>query len=305
MSKGKKINESPNIDIGPDTPLLALGADGAVGKGTLPKAGWQKSQYTPRLEYDGAWYRIANTQGCSVGIIAVTENYNNLHPHALMIGFSVDESPAQVSAKVIVGRTLHIDKLRYVADSNNGHLDIHTASLSAWNQANISICGHNITAIPIEKVTDEPSAGQVKEITLTQSGGVICCTAIGPYLVAYKEKGGPHEHKGDNVDKREAEVYNDGRDGRQRIRNGFQSVRAGRFYRLLQYSEPSEGDKGQRTARKHKLPHGQGTEIYGKGPKRFPTKGNHENLLERLLVSVVCHDTRPTCLNTRKEVVAG
>lgn len=121
MSTAKKINESPSIDIGPGTPVLALDSSGAVGKGTLPEAGWQKAH--TKIFICGQWFRIAKLAKYSVGLMFITEQYYNILPQPIALGVSCNMYVSsyhniEASINTLAGVNTHI-ALRCVREDDD------------------------------------------------------------------------------------------------------------------------------------------------------------------------------------------
>lgn len=197
-TQAKQLNDVPTVDIGPSTRILALDSSGAVGKGTLPSSGWQQSADI-RLS-PGKWYRVVDVNLTGVGTMAVMRYYHYTAPRNLLLSISFDafgNITDGIDVRVLAGVPIHITKIRCVVDKYNtawaGHIDIY---VGGGTGAEITIVGLSGLGMRVCDIAEDPSiegANLVKEFDL-KSGGVIYCTAIGPYLVAYKEKGGPHEH---------------------------------------------------------------------------------------------------------------
>lgn len=197
MSTAKKINDVPTVDIGPSTRILALDSSGAVGKGTLPSSGWQQSAESSLSR--GKWYRVADVNRTGVGTMAVMRYYHNNAPRNLLISISFDafgDIADGIDVRVLAGVPIHITKIRCVVDKYNtawaGHIDIYVGGGTGSDATTVGLSGLGMRVCDITEAPSIEGANLVKEFDLN-SGGVICCTAIGPYLVAYKEKGGPHE----------------------------------------------------------------------------------------------------------------
>lgn len=218
MSTARKINEAPVIEIGPGSTVLALDSSGAVGKGALPETIGQCSKALPfPNEAQGEWWRIANISHCGVGIICICEFWSQSAPTPIVLGVAVDAFPdpsvnANANAfKVLAGESNRISKIRLVIDGFNktdaGWVDICIPHSDKYKNRNTRVAtfGLGIKPVAIAEAPDVSAAHYVKEFdmnALTQSGGVICCTAVGPYRVAVTEKGGRHE-RGESADRRE------------------------------------------------------------------------------------------------------
>lgn len=219
-TQAKQLKDVPVIDIGADTPVLALDSSGAVGKGTLHEAVGRCSNIVdfPYTE-QGDWWRIANINFCGVGIICISELWTQSPPRPVVLGVVLDAYPGgndtnNNGIKVLAGKSNRISKIRFVVDvrnkANSGWLDICIPHTDKFKSRRTQIASYGLGIRPV-KLAEAPSVDNayfVKEFDMTalqsNSGGVISCTAIGPYLVAYKEKGGPHEHGRKDSD---CEVY--------------------------------------------------------------------------------------------------
>lgn len=209
------MKDVPVIDIGADTPVLALDSSGAVGKGTLHEAVGRCSNIVdfPYTE-QGDWWRIANINFCGVGIICISELWTQSPPRPVVLGVVLDAYPGgndtnNNGIKVLAGKSNRISKIRFVVDvrnkANSGWLDICIPHTDKFKSRRTQIASYGLGIRPV-KLAEAPSVDNayfVKEFDMTalqsNSGGVISCTAIGPYLVAYKEKGGPHEYGREKV----------------------------------------------------------------------------------------------------------
>lgn len=209
MSTAKKINEAPVIDIGTDTQLLAIGADGKVGKWKFPALVQQSKEKGFPFVEQGDWWRIANIDACGVGILCIRERWSQSAPTPVVLGIAVDAYPGgpQVNAdaiKVLAGRSNRITKVRVVIDAFNKanacwiDVCVPHADIYKYRATQVAALGLGIKPVEIAEAPSVDSAYQVREYdmaTLTQSGGVICCTSVGPYRVAVAQKGGPHEYR--------------------------------------------------------------------------------------------------------------
>lgn len=208
-TQAKLLKDVPVIDIGADTPVLALDSSGAVGKGALAESVGRCGNIVdfPKAE-QGDWWRIANIDFCGVGIICIRELWTQSSPHPVVLGVALDAYPGGNSTnekgiKVLAGNSNRISKIRFVVDvpnkANDGWLDICIPHTDKYKSRRTQIASYGLGIRPV-KLAEAPSVDNahfVKEFDMTtlqsNSGGVISRTAIGPYLVAYKEKGGPHE----------------------------------------------------------------------------------------------------------------
>lgn len=215
-TQAKLLKDVPVIDIGADTPVLALDSSGAVGKGTLAETVGRCGNIVgfPNAE-QGDWWRIANIDFCGVGIICIRELWTQSSPRPVVLGVALDAYPGGNSTnnngiKVLAGASNRISKIRFVVDvpnkANDGWLDICIPHTDKYKSRRTQIASYGLGIRPVE-LAEAPSVDNahfVKEFDMTtlqsNSGGVISCTAIGPYLVTYKEKGGRHEHCGKNSD---------------------------------------------------------------------------------------------------------
>ncbi len=161
-TQAKLLEDVPVIDIGADTPVLALDSSGAVGKGTLA------------AQFD-LYFTLGITGRVSHQVRGFNVSYNDVLNW-------LDEEQNNWGGVFPKG-------LQYVI------WEIHTFEGIALLYEKVkSYADSKIFTSPIlAKIPGKPWRWS-KNVTESNSGGVISCTAIGPYLVAYKEKGGSHEH---------------------------------------------------------------------------------------------------------------
>lgn len=239
-TQAKQLNDVPTVDIGPSTRILALDSSGAVGKGTLAETVGRCGNIVdfPNAE-QGDWWRIANIDFCGVGIICIRELWTQSSPRPVVLGVALDAYPGGNSTnnngiKVLAGESNRISKIRFVVDvpnkANDGWLDICIPHTDKYKSRRTQIASYGLGIRPVE-LAEAPSVDNahfVKEFDMTtlqsNSGGVISCTAIGPYLVAYKEKGGPHEHCGKNSDFGLHQTIGAGHDSEQGIYHRLQHL---------------------------------------------------------------------------------
>lgn len=182
MSKPKKFSEVPTVDIGKNTPILALDASGSLGKGLLPEASWQQRRQAS-IESNGKWYRIADVNRSGAGFIALTGSYTNSRPTPCLLAIAFDAHggnngphTSKCDAKLLVGRPDRMTKIRFVVDAFNsawkGHIDMFIAQSTIMPRVEFtSVCGLGIRATEIIEAPSVDSANTVKEFDLTQSGG--------------------------------------------------------------------------------------------------------------------------------------
>lgn len=180
-----KINEAPVIDIGTDTQLLAIGADGKVGKGKFPALVQQSKEKGFPFVEQGDWWRIANIDACGVGILCIREKWSQSAPTPVVLGIAVDAYPggSQVNAdaiKVLAGRSNRITKVRVVIDAFNKakacwiDVCVPHAHIYKYRATQVAALGLGIKPVEIAEAPSVDSAYQVREYdmaTLTQSGG--------------------------------------------------------------------------------------------------------------------------------------
>lgn len=317
-TQAKLLKDVPVIDIGADTPVLALDSSGAVGKGTLAETVGRCGNIVdfPKAE-QGDWWRIANIDFCGVGIICIRELWTQSSPRPVVLGVALDAYPGGNSTnekgiKVLAGNSNRISKIRYVVDvpnkANSGWLDICIPHTDKYKSRRTQIASYGLGIRPV-KLAEAPSVDNahfVKEFDMTtlqsNSGGVISCTAIGPYLVAYKEKGGPHEHTGNTVDRTAPCEHYGKRHGIARISGRFERLQTDGYlsyvYRMLEQAGWS----------KHWFCY----DLFKMGPGQnlsgSPVSGRYSiphNERDRRMGSLAQADGYSTDISTRKEVVAA
>lgn len=198
-TQAKGLNTVPTIDIGPDTPLLGIGADGKVGKGTL-----QALLGSLRI---GGRNLVRNSGAEKI----MTEYYTS---------YTLSEIPTIDEFLIVsVWAELGADRTRITiyngwgAGSDEGYVNIPKSSFKNGRATAVLHIKKATTAITVfQHPGDGTSQSTIHRIKVERgdiptdwspapedynSGGVISCTAIGPYLVAYREKGGRHEHNGE------------------------------------------------------------------------------------------------------------
>lgn len=139
--------------------------------------------------------------------MAVMRYYHYTAPRNLLLSISFDafgNITDGIDVRVLAGTPIHITKIRCVVDKYNtawaGHIDIYVGGGTGAEATVVGLSGLGMRVCDIAEDPTIEGANLVKEFDLESMGGVIYCTAIGPYLVAYKEKGGSHEHCGKNSD---------------------------------------------------------------------------------------------------------
>lgn len=186
-TQAKLLKDVPVIDIGADTPVLALDSSGAVGKGTLHEAVGRCSNILdlPYTE-QGDWWRIANINFCGVGIICIRELWSQSSPSPVVLGVVLDAYPGGNATnnngiKVLAGKSNRISKIRFVVDvfnkANSGWLDIcipHTDKLKS-RRTQIASYGLGIRPVKLAEAPSVDNAYFVKEFDMTalqsNSGG--------------------------------------------------------------------------------------------------------------------------------------
>lgn len=181
-TKSKAINTVPAIDIGPGTPVLALGADGNLGQGMMGEAFGQASKEVIVPAATKAWYRIADVNKCGVGIIGIREYWNTSRPAPVLLGVAVDafgDSSAStvIDAKVLAGHSDRITKVRLVIDQFNtewaGHIDMLIDTPAEYGSRSTKVCVSGL-GMRVSDLSEAPSvetANSVREISLSNSGG--------------------------------------------------------------------------------------------------------------------------------------
>ena len=186
-TQAKQLKDVPVIDIGADTPVLALDSSGAVGKGTLPEAVGRCSNIVdfPYTE-QGDWWRIANINFCGVGIICIRELWTQSPPRPVVLGVVLDAYPGgndtnNNGIKVLAGKSNRISKIRFVVDvrnkANSGWLDICIPHTDKFKSRRTQIASYGLGIRPVE-LAEAPSVDNayfVKEFDMTalqsNSGG--------------------------------------------------------------------------------------------------------------------------------------
>lgn len=177
-TQAKLLKDVPVIDIGADTPVLALDSSGAVGKGTLPSSGWQQSVES-RLP-PGKWYRVADVNRTGVGTMAVMRYYHNNPPRNLLLALSFDafgDIADGIDVRVLAGMPIHITKIRCVVDKYNtewtGHIDIYVRSSGGADATTVGLSGLGMRVCDITEAPSIEGANLVKEFNLNSGGGNI------------------------------------------------------------------------------------------------------------------------------------
>lgn len=204
MSTPKKFSELPLASyIGSDK-LLVVDNTG-VKRVAKPEPYPEPRRTLPYASDDAdTWYRIANISKSGLGLVFIKQIYSYASPCSVILAVAADgwgTNPQTGSdIRLLAGNPKYFKEARIVTDvwntDNSAWLDVLVAKSN--NAGDVYIFGVNIFAVG--QVTKNPSiesALSVKEFDLTKSGGVICCTAVGPYRVTVTQKGGLHEHTGE------------------------------------------------------------------------------------------------------------
>ncbi len=208
MSTPKKFSELPLVsDIGAASLLVV---DDTGVKRAANHAPYPQPRRTLPYATDDAdtWYRIANINKSGLGLVFLNQVYSYASPRSVILAVAADgwgtNPQTGTDVRLVAGVPTYFKKARIVCDAwntdNSAWLDVLVAK--SRNSGSVYIFGVNINAV--DSVTKNPSvesALSVKEFDLTQSGGVICCTAVGPYRVTVTQKGGPHEHRGESAER--------------------------------------------------------------------------------------------------------
>lgn len=96
-----------------------------------------------------------------------------------------------------------------VTSPKNGPKGIPTyiSLLEVFQRAISGLILQRVTARDGSIATRTLESGTWSEWTILKSGGVICCTAVGPYRVTVTQKGGPHEHTGESAERKRTSCY--------------------------------------------------------------------------------------------------
>lgn len=255
MSTPKKFSELPLVsDIG-DAKLLVVD-DTGVKRAAKPAPYPQPRRTLPYATDDAdTWYRIANINKSGLGLVFLCQVYSYASPRSVILAVAADgwgtNPQTGTDVRLVAGVPTYFKKARIVCDAwntdNSAWLDVLVAK--SRNSGSVYIFGVNINAV--DSVTKNPSidsALSVKEFDLTQSGGVICCTVVGPYRVTVTQKGGPHEQTGQSAERSSAYLSDAERHDRTRIVSGHGRVGSGNILRHVFDSKYSARFHGERNS---------------------------------------------------------
>ena len=209
MSTPKKFSELPLVsDIGAAKMLVV--DDTGVKRAAKPEPYPQPRRTLPYATDDAdTWYRIANINKSGLGLVFLNQVYSYASPRSVILAVAADgwgtNPQTGTDVRLVAGVPTYFKKARIVCDAwntdNSAWLDVLVAK--SRNSGSVYIFGVNINSV--DSVTKNPSvesALSVKEFDLTQSGGVVCCTAVGPYRVTVTQKGGQHEHRSESAERK-------------------------------------------------------------------------------------------------------